>query len=265
MYTIVHESTPQHRCSHCGRWSRRERIHDSDDLIEAEHILLHISAVPNHHSDSVPRAAMPRARRSGVPTPTTNSVGNSFFLLEFSLVFVAADPHVFGRYHEEDFDIDCDTAQYYLLAAVSVGLIVAIPIGVPAIFLFLMNRARLKLPGGKVNTTLLGGAKLVPETMDDDQDSYGFLCRDCRPEYWYYEIVCALATIYALVHASAHVMRVLVHIVGNLRAQAHSRWADNCCWKGHHGTKLLGGSLRGCFSYAPHEGISIRAEATQSG
>jgi hypothetical protein len=66
---------------------------------------------------------------------------------------------------------------------------VAIPIGVPAVFLFLMNRARLKLPGGKVNTTLLGGAKLVPETMEDDQDSYGFLCRDCRPEFWYYEIV----------------------------------------------------------------------------
>lgn len=92
-------------------------------------------------------------------------------------------------YHEEDYTIDCETGEFYFWATVSVGLILAIPIGVPSIFLFLMNRARLKLPGGKVNVTLLGGAKLIPDTVEDDQDSFGFLCRDCKPEYWYYEIV----------------------------------------------------------------------------
>jgi hypothetical protein len=93
------------------------------------------------------------------------------------------------EYHEEDFTINCQSGQFYFFATVSFGLIIAIPIGVPAIFLFLMNRARSKLPGGRVNATLLGGAKLVPDTMEDDKDSYGFLCRDCKPEYWYYEIV----------------------------------------------------------------------------
>ena len=37
---------------------------------------------------------------------------------------------------------------------------------------------------GGVNETLLGGAKLSPDDVDDDDDQYGFLTRDFKPEFW---------------------------------------------------------------------------------
>merc|ERR1712096_461056 len=43
--------------------------------------------------------------------------------------------------------------------------------------------------GGVVNETALGGAKLVPDDEDDESDTYGFLIKDYRPQYWYHEIV----------------------------------------------------------------------------
>ena len=92
------------------------------------------------------------------------------------------------EYHEEDYTINCASAEFYFVATLAVGLILAIPVGVPLGFLFLMNRARERLPGGQVNSTLLGGAKLVPNDKDDVEDRFGFLCRDCKPEYWYYEV-----------------------------------------------------------------------------
>ena len=52
-----------------------------------------------------------------------------------------------------------------------------------------MYKAKQKLPGGVASTTLLGGAKLIPQEEDDQDDQFAFLVRDCRPEYWYYEIV----------------------------------------------------------------------------
>ena len=59
-------------------------------------------------------------------------------------------------------------------------------IGVPLVFLLLMYRAKSQLPNGRVNTTLLGGAKLCSADLDDEDDQYGFLCRDLKPQYWYY-------------------------------------------------------------------------------
>merc|ERR1712096_9103 len=43
--------------------------------------------------------------------------------------------------------------------------------------------------GGVVNETALGGAKLAPDDADDESDTYGFLIRDYRPQYWFHEIV----------------------------------------------------------------------------
>jgi hypothetical protein len=62
-------------------------------------------------------------------------------------------------------------------------------IGVPLVFLLLMYRAKSRLPNAQVNTTVLGGAKLCAAELDDAADSYGFLCRDLKPQYWFYEIV----------------------------------------------------------------------------
>lgn len=51
-----------------------------------------------------------------------------------------------------------------------------------------MLRAKQSL-GGVVNETALGGAKLAAEDEDDEADTYGFLIKDYRPQYWYHEIV----------------------------------------------------------------------------
>lgn len=68
-------------------------------------------------------------------------------------------------------------------------MIAIIPVGVPLSFYYVMGKAKSKLPGGRVSTTLLGGAKLIAQEEDDEDDQFAFLVRDCRPEYWYYEIV----------------------------------------------------------------------------
>lgn len=91
-------------------------------------------------------------------------------------------------YHEDDFTVDCDSGSFLLTVTLSVVLIFVIPVGVPAAFLMSMWRAKSQLPGGKPNVTMLGGAKLCSADEDDDKDQYGFLCRDLKPEYWYYEI-----------------------------------------------------------------------------
>eukprot|EP01052_Picozoa_sp_SAG31_P012398 SAG31_NODE_724_length_12555_cov_11.624277_4_plen_77_part_00 len=50
-----------------------------------------------------------------------------------------------------------------------------------------MHRKKEQLGG--VNTTLLGGAKLAANDVEDEDDTFGYLCRDMRPDFWYYEIV----------------------------------------------------------------------------
>ena len=72
--------------------------------------------------------------------------------------------------------------------AFAIFVILLIPIGVPVVFLLLMLRAK-QANGGVVNETALGGAKLVADDDDDESDTYGFLIRDYRPQYWYHEIV----------------------------------------------------------------------------
>lgn len=93
-------------------------------------------------------------------------------------------------FHEDDFEISCQSGTFYAAMAFAFVLILAVPIGVPLVFLLMMYRAKNRLPNGQPNTTLLGGAKLCADDLADEDDRYGFLCRDLKPEYWYYEIVC---------------------------------------------------------------------------
>eukprot|EP01045_Picozoa_sp_COSAG04_P000517 COSAG04_NODE_12_length_42844_cov_6.769213_21_plen_1150_part_00 len=93
-----------------------------------------------------------------------------------------------ASFHEDDYTIDCNATKFTLTVAFAIVVIILIPIGVPAIFTILMLRAKQSI-GGVVNETALGGAKLAPDDADDEDDTYGFLISDYRPQYWYHEIV----------------------------------------------------------------------------
>ena len=88
-------------------------------------------------------------------------------------------------FHEEDFSIDCNSGSYLLSLTLTAVAILFIPIGVPFTFMFLMTRSKANLGG--VNQTALGGAKLVPDDVDDDEDPFGYLCKDCKPDFYYCE------------------------------------------------------------------------------
>jgi hypothetical protein len=70
---------------------------------------------------------------------------------------------------------------------VTLILIGCVPIGVPFGFLWAMKKKSETLGG--INSTALGGAKLIESDADDADDDYSFLIKDYRPEYWFYEIV----------------------------------------------------------------------------
>eukprot|EP01046_Picozoa_sp_COSAG06_P079187 COSAG06_NODE_26674_length_609_cov_1.380392_1_plen_53_part_10 len=53
-----------------------------------------------------------------------------------------------------------------MITAATVFVILLVPIGIPAIFAFLMYRAKQSL-GGVVNETATGGAKLSSDTVDE--------------------------------------------------------------------------------------------------
>jgi hypothetical protein len=93
-----------------------------------------------------------------------------------------------ASFHEDDYSIDCTTTKFMLIKALAFFVILLIPIGVPAVFAFLMVRAKRSL-GGVVNETATGGAKLSADDVDEESDAYAFLTDDYRPEYYFYEIV----------------------------------------------------------------------------
>ena len=90
-------------------------------------------------------------------------------------------------FHEDDFRVPCDEEQFITVVIVSIMMIILVPIGVPVLLLFYMNKKKNELGG--VQMTALGGSKLCADDLDDDDDRYGFLVRDLKPEFWYYEIV----------------------------------------------------------------------------
>lgn len=59
-------------------------------------------------------------------------------------------------------------------------LVLTIPVGVPVGFLYFMHRQKQAL--GQINETALGGAKLASDSTADEDDRYGFLVRDFRPD-----------------------------------------------------------------------------------
>eukprot|EP01043_Picozoa_sp_COSAG02_P027024 COSAG02_NODE_1575_length_11877_cov_43.830871_5_plen_2345_part_00 len=91
------------------------------------------------------------------------------------------------RYHEDDYRVRCDNSDFYSIGALSACLIVLVPLGVPTIFFFMMKRQKDKIGG--VRETALGGAKLADDDTADEDDRYGLLIRDFRPEFYFYEIV----------------------------------------------------------------------------
>ena len=74
----------------------------------------------------------------------------------------------YHSFHEDDFNIDCSSGSFYTVTGVAVLLILIVPVGVPVGFLFFMNRAKATLGG--VNMTVLGGAKLSSDAVDDEDD-----------------------------------------------------------------------------------------------
>ena len=75
-----------------------------------------------------------------------------------------------------------------LVQAAALFIILLVPVGIPAAFLFLMIRAKQAL-GGIVNETATGGAKLSPDDVEEGDDAFAFLTRDYHPEQYYYEII----------------------------------------------------------------------------
>jgi len=106
-------------------------------------------------------------------------------------LFRVAQCQDFGEasFHEDDYNIDCNTTKFMLIQAFAFFVILLIPIGIPAAFAFLMWRAKQSL-GGVVYETATGGAKLSTDDVDEEADAYGFLTGDYRPDCYYYEIVC---------------------------------------------------------------------------
>lgn len=93
-------------------------------------------------------------------------------------------------YHEDDFSVLCDDG---FLAEIifSIILIILVPIGVPVALFYSMKKQKDELGG--VGITVLGGAKLSPDDVDDEDDQYGFLTRDLKPEFWYCKLFIVLA------------------------------------------------------------------------
>ena len=75
-----------------------------------------------------------------------------------------------------------------LVQAAALFIILLVPVGIPAAFLFLMIRAKQAL-GGIVNETATGGAKLSSDDVEEEADAYAFLTNAYHPEYYYYEII----------------------------------------------------------------------------
>ena len=89
-----------------------------------------------------------------------------------------------SEFHEDDYSINCKATKFNFTLFLTAIAILAIPVGVPALFLFYMLRQKKSLPDGEVNVTAMGGAKLLPVEAADESDDYGFLIRDYRPKYW---------------------------------------------------------------------------------
>merc|ERR1712166_207430 len=72
-----------------------------------------------------------------------------------------------------DYTIDCETAEYYTLLTVCIGLMFAWSIGLPVILWLSMFSVR----------------KLIREEDEDTLQMYDFILGDYKTEFWYWEVI----------------------------------------------------------------------------
>eukprot|EP01045_Picozoa_sp_COSAG04_P012707 COSAG04_NODE_866_length_9767_cov_2.846400_1_plen_2137_part_00 len=89
-------------------------------------------------------------------------------------------------FHEDDYNVEC-VGEFLGVVSFSFVMIALVPVGVPLVFFLKMKSAKDAIGGARM--TALGGAKLSGDDVKDEDDQYGFLVCDFKPEYWYYEIV----------------------------------------------------------------------------
>ena len=90
-------------------------------------------------------------------------------------------------FQESDYWVSCDTPEFSTLLVFSTLGVLLVPLGIPLGFYLKMRVKVQELDGA--NETAAGGAKLVPEEVDDQSDQFAFLCQDYKPEVWYWEPV----------------------------------------------------------------------------
>ncbi len=172
-------------CSREGRCSGRVGVADTFGQAQAQHVPSCLPRVPNDHKHS--RTLHPLAIGVMLEASSWRSLTHCYAGRE---QFRVLQCKTVGDkdFHEDDYTIDCSSTRYHLVYVLSICLIVLIPVGVPAGFLYFMNRARVRL-GGKVECNSLGGAKLSGPEVSDEDDTYSFLTSDYHPHTWFYELV----------------------------------------------------------------------------
>jgi hypothetical protein len=75
--------------------------------------------------------------------------------------------------------VECDSG-FSGVVAFAILMIVVVPVGVPLVSFIGMKRAKDSLGGARM--TALGGAKLSGDEVRDEDDRFGFLIKDLKPE-----------------------------------------------------------------------------------
>jgi hypothetical protein len=155
-------------------------------------------------------------------------------------------------FHEEDYSVDCSSSTFFFTGILTLIMILCVPVGVPLGFLYAMNQQKADL--GEVNTTTLGGAKLIEADADDEDDGYAFLISDYRPEYWFY----VRNSHRSAQHFAAIYLRDVLHCLclwcpgdRHIRAQTAAGRFVGRDGKRHDGTDLFLCLHRGMFPVLP--------------
>jgi predicted outer membrane repeat protein len=90
------------------------------------------------------------------------------------------------QWHTDDYRTSCNTDEYQLASVVAKVSILLYPIGVPALFTFMLvkNRSRLRVPDSLAPRS----KKYEPSWMDGDQTMYAALVGDYREELYCFEL-----------------------------------------------------------------------------
>ena len=83
-------------------------------------------------------------------------------------------------FHEDDFSVECHN-EFFTFVAFAIVIILLVPVGIPILLFIAMKNKKNQIGG--VRMTALGGAKLADDDVPDENDTFGFLIRDLKPEY----------------------------------------------------------------------------------